>query len=117
MEIRTVKDLSFTYKNADTPALSGITFSVLPGQFVTVCGPTGGGKSTLLRLIKKELTPAGQMSGSIAFNGMPINELADRQSAENIGCVVQRPEEQIVSDRVGAELLFGAVHDVGRHAG
>ena len=59
MEILTVKDLSFTYKNAADPALENVSFSVEAGQFVTICGPTGGGKSTLLRLIKRELSPAG----------------------------------------------------------
>ena len=108
MEILTVKDLSFTYKNAPSPALDGISFSVEKGQFVTVCGPTGGGKSTLLRLIKRELSPAGTLTGSLLFDGIPVCSLSDRQSAERIACVVQRPEEQIVSDRVGGELFFGA---------
>ncbi|MBO4868152.1 MAG: ATP-binding cassette domain-containing protein [Clostridia bacterium] len=108
MEILTAKDLSFTYAKSDVPALSGVSFSVSEGQFVTVCGPTGGGKSTLLRLIKKEMTPAGTTSGELLFRGVPVAELSLRQSAESIGFVVQRPEEQIVSDRVGGELLFGA---------
>ena len=108
MEILTVKDLSFTYKNAADPALENVSFSVEAGQFVTICGPTGGGKSTLLRLIKRELSPAGTLKGTVLFDGVPLSSLTDRQSAERIGCVVQRPEEQIVSDRVGGELFFGA---------
>ena len=108
MEILTVKDLSFTYKNADAPALSGVSFSVRPGEFVTLCGPTGCGKSTLLRLIKKELSPKGELSGEILYNGRPVAALTERESAERIGCVVQRPEEQIVCDRVSGELFFGA---------
>ncbi len=108
MEILTAKNLSFTYAKAEKPSLSSVSFSVDRGQFVTVCGPTGCGKSTLLRLIKKELTPKGEISGELLYDGKPISELSERQSAEKIGCVVQRPEEQIVSDRVGGELFFGA---------
>ena len=108
MEILTAKNLSFTYAKSNTPALDDVSFSVYPGQFVTLCGPTGSGKSTLLRLIKKELTPKGVMTGELIYRGKPLTELTDRQSAEQIGCVVQHPEEQIVSDRVSGELFFGA---------
>ena len=108
MEILTAKDLSFTYAKSDKPALENVSFSVSEGQFVTVCGPTGSGKSTLLRLIKKELTPKGKTSGQLLYRGKPLSELSERQNAEQIGIVVQHPEEQIVSDRVSGELFFGA---------
>lgn len=108
MEILTAKNLSFTYAKENQPALSSLSFGIDRGQFVTVCGPTGCGKSTLLRLIKKELTPKGEISGELLYDGKPLSELSERQSAEKIGCVVQRPEEQIVSDRVSSELFFGA---------
>ena len=108
MEILTAKNLSFTYAKSNTPALDNVSFSVSDGQFVTVCGPTGGGKSTLLRLIKKELAPKGNMTGELIYRGKPITDLSERQSAEQIGIVVQHPEEQIVTDRVSAELFFGA---------
>ncbi len=108
MEILKTEDLSFTYDKSDRPALSHVSIAVERGAFVTVCGPTGSGKSTLLRLIKKEISPKGVTSGRILFGGRPVSDLSERQSAERIGFVVQRPEEQIVSDRVGSELLFGA---------
>ena len=107
MEILNVKDLSFTYAKSGRPALQGVSFSVLPGEFVTVCGPTGGGKSTLLRLLKKEIAPRGELTGEILYDGKPLYDLTARRSAELIGCVVQHPEEQIVADRVGGELFFG----------
>ena len=108
MEILAAKNLSFTYAKSNTPALDSVSFSVSEGQFVTVCGPTGGGKSTLLRLIKKELAPKGAVTGELTFRGKPLAELSERESAEQIGTVVQHPEEQIVSDRVSGELFFGA---------
>ena len=79
MEILTAKDLSFTYAKSDKPALDRVSFSVSEGQFVTVCGPTGGGKSTLLRLIKKELTPKGVLTGELLYRGKPLPELSERQ--------------------------------------
>ena len=57
MEIPNAKNLSFTYPDEDTPALSNVTFSVSEGEFVAVCGATGSGKSTLLSLLKREVAP------------------------------------------------------------
>ncbi|MDD7594837.1 MAG: ATP-binding cassette domain-containing protein [Clostridiales bacterium] len=102
-----VKDLSFSYAGSDSAALSGVSFSVERGDFLAVCGATGSGKSTLLRLIKRELAPRGKAEGEILFCGKPLCELDDRKAAQKIGYVAQRPEEQIVTDRVWHELAFG----------
>lgn len=107
MEMLAVKDLSFSYAGSDSAALSGVSFSVERGDFLAVCGATGSGKSTLLRLIKRELAPRGKAEGEILFCGKPLCELDDRKAAQKIGYVAQRPEEQIVTDRVWHELAFG----------
>ena len=55
--------------------MSGITFSLSPGEFTAVVGPSGCGKSTLLSLI------AGLMraeSGEILLNGAPLTENSSR---------------------------------------
>ena len=102
-----IKDLSFRYAGSDSAAISGVSFSVERGDFLAVCGATGSGKSTLLRLIKRELAPRGKAEGEILFCGKPLCELDDRKAAQKIGYVAQRPEEQIVTDRVWHELAFG----------
>ena len=107
MEMLAVKDLSFSYAGSDSAALSGVSFSVERGDFLAVCGATGSGKSTLLRLIKRELAPRGKTEGEILFCGKPLCELDDRDAAQKIGYVAQRPEEQIVTDSVWHELAFG----------
>ena len=107
MEMLAVKDLSFSYAGSDSAAISGVSFSVERGDFLAVCGATGSGKSTLLRLIKRELAPRGKAEGEILFCGKPLCELDDRKAAQKIGYVAQRPEEQIVTDRVWHELAFG----------
>ena len=55
----TVSHLSFTYPQETVPALRDVSFSVEEGEFLTVIGPSGGGKSTLLRALK----PARQLYG------------------------------------------------------
>lgn len=107
MELLAIKDMSFRYAGSDSAAISGVSFSVERGDFLAVCGATGSGKSTLLRLIKRELAPRGKSEGEILFCGKPLCELDDRKAAQKIGYVAQRPEEQIVTDRVWHELAFG----------
>ena len=112
MEILAVKDLSFCYPASEHAALSHVSFSVEEGEFAVICGTTGSGKSTLLRLIKRQLAPRGSMEGDILFCGRSITEpptdtADERASARLIGYVSQRPEEQIVTDRVWHELAFG----------
>ncbi len=102
MEILTVKDLSFTYPECEEAAVKNASFSLSAGELTVLCGATGCGKSTLLRLFKN-LTAVGKMTGEIVFDGFPICEAAPNR----IGFVMQRPEEQIVTDRVYAELAFG----------
>lgn len=104
MELLQVENLSFRYPKAEQNALEEIGFSVQSGEFIVLCGPSGCGKTTLLRLLKKELSPAGEMSGQITYQGAPQEALVD---AGAIGFVQQNPESQIVTDKVWHELAFG----------
>ena len=107
MEILRIEDLSFGYSGAEQPALDHVSLSVDRGAFVVVCGESGCGKTTLLRLIKKELAPAGEKTGKILYNGIPQEDWDDRTSACGIGYVLQNPDNQIVTDKVWHELAFG----------
>ena len=48
-----IRDVSLSYHTSagETPALSHLTFNLMPGEFLAVVGPSGCGKSTLLNLI------------------------------------------------------------------
>ncbi len=107
MEILTLKNLSFTYPLEEKKALDNISFSVKEGEFICLCGSSACGKTTLMRLIKRELAPRGTLSGEIFFCGKAQNELSARESASEIGYVLQNPETQIVTDKVWHELSFG----------
>ncbi len=107
MEQIICKNLSFSYPLSDSSALESINFSIKKGEFVVLCGKSGCGKTTLLRHLKKELTPAGKRSGEVLFNGTEISTLGDRDAASKIGFVMQNPESQIVTDKVWHELAFG----------
>lgn len=102
-----IKNLIFSYPNSEKTALDDINLTVNQGEFVTICGKSGCGKSTLLRHLKPILTPYGKTSGEIYFDGKSIYDLSDREQAENIGFVMQNPDNQIVTDKVWHELVFG----------
>lgn len=107
MEILKVENLSFTYPLCSEPAVRKVSFSVEKGEFIVLCGATGCGKSTLLRMLKRELTPNGELSGSIFFERADLDSLDPKSSAAKIGFVMQSPEYQIVTDKVWHELAFG----------
>ena len=107
MEILDVRNLTFRYPKSERDALSDVSFTVNAGDFVVLFGETGCGKTTLLRLLKRELSPAGEKSGSVLFRGTALEELDAKAAASEIGFVMQKPETQIVTDKVWHELAFG----------
>ena len=113
MELLKVENLTFTYpkQNPDAaepePTLQNVSFQVQEGAFVVVCGESGCGKTTLLKLLKRELAPAGERSGNIWFHGVEQAALTEREAACEIGFVLQNPENQTVTDKVWHELAFG----------
>ena len=103
-----IKDLTFAYPTApDKLALSDINLTVEKGQYITLCGKSGCGKTTLLKHLKSVLTPHGKRSGKIYFEGKPLTDADQREQSSKIGYVMQNPDNQIVTDKVWHELAFG----------
>ena len=107
MENYLFKNVSFSYPEVEEKALADISFSVHQGEFLILCGPSGCGKSTLLRHLKTCLTPHGRREGEILYGGVPLDTVDDRTQAQQIGFVMQSPENQVVTDKVWHELAFG----------
>lgn len=107
MESYKIRNLSFAYPGKDKKALSDINLTINKGEFVLICGLSGCGKTTFLRLLKPSLAPHGQREGSIIFDGRPLEECTPREGARKIGFVMQSPENQHVTDKVWHELSFG----------
>ena len=107
MALLDVEHLTFTYPGCGEATLEDVSFQVEQGDFLAVCGATGSGKSTLLRLLKRELAPQGTLTGRICLDGTAQSDLPPMDAACRIGYVMQRPEQQIVTDKVWHELAFG----------
>lgn len=96
------KNLSFRYLD-DTFTLSNVNFSLEKGDFCLVVGKTGCGKTTLLRLLKTEITPSGSLKGEVKINGLDLKDY----DSNKIVYMFQNPSRQIVSDKVYHEIVFG----------
>lgn len=107
MESFNVKNLTFTYPNRTDKAIDDISFMVNQGEFLLICGKSGCGKTTLLRLLKSSLSPFGEIGGNIYFNGRELSSYNTEEQASLIGFVMQNPDNQIVTDKVWHELAFG----------
>ena len=104
-----VEALSFSYPNAERPALADATFSVAEGELLLVIGPSGGGKSTLLRCLNG-LIPhfhGGSLSGRVVVAGLDPHTEQARDMARAVGMVFQHPESQMVAETVEDEIAFG----------
>ena len=107
MELASIQNLTFTYPEQERAVLQDVTLGLHPGDFTVLAGPSGCGKSTLLRQLKTVLAPHGKREGRILLDGIPIDDIPDREQASMIGFVMQSPDSQIVTDKVWHELAFG----------
>ncbi len=103
-----IKNLNFSYPTTpDRLSLSDINLKIEKGEYITLCGKSGSGKTTLLKHLKSILTPHGNRSGEIFFDGKLIDEADLKEQSSKIGYVMQNPDNQIVTDKVWHELAFG----------
>lgn len=107
MELIKINNLSFTYKTGQVTALKDIDLVIGKGEFVTLCGKSGCGKTTLLRLLKPSISPFGEKTGEIFYKGEPILKISELEDASKIGFVMQNPDSQLITEKVWSELAFG----------
>lgn len=95
-------DVTFTYPGAEVPVLSGISFSVEPGQTTAIIGSTGAGKSTLTNLIPRLFDAT---SGTVTVDGVNVRELEPDVLWAAIGLVPQKP--YLFTGTIASNLRYG----------
>jgi ABC-type multidrug transport system fused ATPase/permease subunit len=89
-----LENVSFTYPGCTRPALSGINLEFEPGTTVAFVGPSGGGKSTLAKLIGHSYNPD---AGRILVDGVDLTEIDGYRYREELLAIV--PQEPGLYDR------------------
>jgi energy-coupling factor transport system ATP-binding protein len=100
--------LSYWYPGGEEPAIRDASLVIDEGLTV-IAGPSGGGKSTLLRVLNG-LVPhfhGGRIAGTAEVDGRDIIKTPTRRLARTVGFVFQDPELQTVYDAVDREVAFG----------
>jgi ATP-binding cassette subfamily B protein len=93
--------VSFSHLTASAPALEHVTFSVRRGETIAFVGPSGAGKTTLVKLLVGLYHP---QSGQILYNGHPEDVVDLDRLRERLGLVTQ--DTQLFSGTIRENLQF-----------
>lgn len=100
-----VKNVSFKYHtDQDNYTLKDVTFHVKQGEWLSIIGHNGSGKSTSVRLLNGLLVPE---SGNIIVDGELLTEKNVWDIRQKIGMVFQNPDNQFVGATVEDDVAFG----------
>lgn len=97
-----LKDVSFNYGDNTKPILDSVSLSIEKGNVVALVGESGGGKSTLIKLVQRLYDPA---SGSIEWDGSDLRELKLSDLKRQIALVTQ--ETVLFNDTVRYNISYG----------
>jgi ATP-binding cassette, subfamily B, bacterial CvaB/MchF/RaxB len=96
-----LRNVSFHYAETEPFVLKDISFIVEPGEFVTIMGPSGGGKTTLIKIMLGLLEPT---EGEVLIDGTPLSTIGPRAYREYVGAVMQ--EDQLLSGSIADNICF-----------
>ncbi len=93
------KQLGYRYGENEQPVLKAVNLIVPPGSMLAIVGPSGGGKTTLVKLLLGLIQPT---EGKVTCNGIPLGQLMDFR--QQIGAVMQR--DQLLAGSVSDNISF-----------
>ena len=96
-----LRNVCFRYSESDPFVLEDVNLRIEPGEFVTIMGPSGGGKTTLVKIMLGLLQPT---AGDVLIDGIPLDTLGPRVYREQVAAVMQ--EDQLLSGSVADNISF-----------
>ncbi|MDP9422647.1 MAG: peptidase domain-containing ABC transporter, partial [Pseudomonadota bacterium] len=108
-----LRDVWFRYGLTDPWILEGVNLIVEPGEHVAITGPSGGGKSTLAKIILGLLEPD---AGEVLIDGIPLKRFGYAHYREQVGAVLQ--DDHLFAGSIADNIaLFDEAPDMARIAG
>ncbi|MCD4782071.1 MAG: ATP-binding cassette domain-containing protein [Candidatus Omnitrophica bacterium] len=103
------KNVYYSYPTRDVPTINGITLDIERGDFVLVSGPTGCGKTTLVKMLNGIIPhlSKGKFCGELSILGRDVCSSSMEELTEEVGLIFQSPDDQIISNTVEEEIAFG----------
>jgi ATP-binding cassette, subfamily B, bacterial CvaB/MchF/RaxB len=96
-----LRNVSFQYAETEPHVLEDISFIIEPGEFVTITGPSGGGKTTLVKIMLGLLEPT---RGQVLIDGSPLSTMGPRAYREHVAAVMQ--EDQLLSGSIADNICY-----------
>jgi ATP-binding cassette, subfamily B, bacterial CvaB/MchF/RaxB len=96
-----LRHVFFRYAETEPFVLEDVSLIIEAGQSVTIMGPSGGGKTTLMKIMLGLLEPT---SGEVLIDGIPLLTLGYKAYREQIGTVMQ--EDQLLSGSIADNICF-----------
>jgi ATP-binding cassette, subfamily B, bacterial CvaB/MchF/RaxB len=96
-----LRNVFFRYAEAEPFVLEDINLTIESGEFITVMGPSGGGKTTLLKVMLGLLEPT---SGEVLVDGVPLATVGARAFREQVAAVMQ--DDQLLSGSIADNICF-----------
>jgi ATP-binding cassette subfamily B protein RaxB len=96
-----LKDIGFRYADTEPDVLDGVNLRIEPGEFVAIAGASGGGKTTLLKIMLGLFNP---QSGTVLIDGRPLDHVGARAFRSQVGVVMQ--DDQLLSGSIAENICF-----------
>jgi ATP-binding cassette subfamily B protein RaxB len=96
-----LRNVCFRYAETERFVLEDVNLNVKAGEFATIMGPSGGGKTTLLKIMLGLLEPT---SGEILIDGIPLQVIGVRAYREQVAAVMQ--EDHLLSGSIADNICF-----------